>query len=213
MGASKWILHVKATHKKLGGSYSSAMKAASKTWKKTAGGTEKKKTQKTKKEVRFADDEEDEKADLGGAIRKPKTKDVAVDVKRIQMSEPLIEPEGQYDEDSDSTDDEEAAAYSHFGGRLSGRGLAYDPPDVAQAVMKSLSGHPELMHTYVQGRVPAPRRYEDHYGNSESMRPYASRDAGASIIDYGGSLAAITHYVDGYLVAHDPHFPHEFHIV
>ena len=28
-----WIAHVKATHKKLGGSYKDAMKAAAKTWK------------------------------------------------------------------------------------------------------------------------------------------------------------------------------------
>ena len=31
--AGAWINHVKATHKKLGGSYKDAMKAAAKTWK------------------------------------------------------------------------------------------------------------------------------------------------------------------------------------
>ena len=31
--AGAWIAHVKATHKKLGGSYKDAMKAAAKTWK------------------------------------------------------------------------------------------------------------------------------------------------------------------------------------
>ena len=36
MGASGWIAHVKATHKKLGGTYKNAMKAAAKTWKKSA---------------------------------------------------------------------------------------------------------------------------------------------------------------------------------
>jgi len=35
--AGKWLDHVKATWKKTGGSYKSAMKAAAKTWKKSAG--------------------------------------------------------------------------------------------------------------------------------------------------------------------------------
>ena len=34
MPAGGWIAHVKATHKKMGGSYKNAMKAAAKTWKK-----------------------------------------------------------------------------------------------------------------------------------------------------------------------------------
>ena len=34
--AGAWINHVKATHKKLGGSYKDAMKAAAKTWKSKA---------------------------------------------------------------------------------------------------------------------------------------------------------------------------------
>ena len=42
--AGKWLDHVKATWKKQGGSYKSAMKAAAKTWKKSskAGGKKKK---------------------------------------------------------------------------------------------------------------------------------------------------------------------------
>ena len=40
--AGKWLDHVKATWKKSGGSYKSAMKAAAKTWKKKAGGKKKK---------------------------------------------------------------------------------------------------------------------------------------------------------------------------
>ena len=34
MPAGGWIAHVKATHKKMGGTYKAAMKAAAKTWKK-----------------------------------------------------------------------------------------------------------------------------------------------------------------------------------
>ena len=34
MPATSWIAHVKATHKKMGGTYKAAMIAAKKTWKK-----------------------------------------------------------------------------------------------------------------------------------------------------------------------------------
>ena len=34
MPATSWIAHVKATHKKMGGTYKAAMMAAKKTWKK-----------------------------------------------------------------------------------------------------------------------------------------------------------------------------------
>ena len=51
MGASAWINHVKAYHKKHGGSYSASLKAASKTWKKGSGAAEdgKKKRRKRRK--------------------------------------------------------------------------------------------------------------------------------------------------------------------
>ena len=41
--AGAWINHVKATHKKLGGSYKDAMKAAAKTWKSKGVKSKKKK--------------------------------------------------------------------------------------------------------------------------------------------------------------------------
>ena len=41
MPATSWIAHVKATHKKLGGTYKAAMIAAKKTWKKKSGGKKK----------------------------------------------------------------------------------------------------------------------------------------------------------------------------
>ena len=44
--AGAWINHVKATYKKMGGSYKDAMKAAAKTWKKKSGAG-KKKSQKS----------------------------------------------------------------------------------------------------------------------------------------------------------------------
>ena len=44
--AGAWINHVKATYKKMGGSYKDAMKAAAKTWKKKSGAGKKKKPKK-----------------------------------------------------------------------------------------------------------------------------------------------------------------------
>ena len=46
--AGAWINHVKATHKKLGGSYKDAMKAAAKTWKSKAKVGKKKSRKKSK---------------------------------------------------------------------------------------------------------------------------------------------------------------------
>ena len=46
--AGAWINHVKATHKKIGGSYKDAMKAAAKTWKSKAKPAGKKKGEKGK---------------------------------------------------------------------------------------------------------------------------------------------------------------------
>ena len=40
MPAGGWIAHVKATHKKMGGTYKAAMKAAAKTWKKGGASSE-----------------------------------------------------------------------------------------------------------------------------------------------------------------------------
>ena len=52
--AKKWIEHVKATHKKMGGTYKAAMKAAAKTWKKQKkeGGSMAKIAKATKKKAR-----------------------------------------------------------------------------------------------------------------------------------------------------------------
>ena len=54
MGASAWIAHVKAYHKKHGGTYAAALKAAAKTWKKKGsakdvGDVPKKKVRRRKK--------------------------------------------------------------------------------------------------------------------------------------------------------------------
>ena len=144
--------------------------------------------------------------DEGGAIRKPGVKQTVTDVRRIEMQNRLM-TEDQYDTDTD-TEDEEAGAYSHLGGQLSGRGMAYDPPHVAQAMIKSFQSYPEILAAYTQGRVSNPPA-----ARLDGFQQFAARDSSASVIDYGGSLDAISHSENGYLVAHDSSFPHEFHII
>ena len=51
MPAGGWIAHVKATHKKMGGTYKAAMKAAAKTWKKTSSEAAPKKKRGRKKKA------------------------------------------------------------------------------------------------------------------------------------------------------------------
>lgn len=49
MPAGAWIAHVKATHKKMGGTYKAAMKAAAKTWKGKSASAAPAKKRRTKK--------------------------------------------------------------------------------------------------------------------------------------------------------------------
>ena len=115
---------------------------------------------------------------------------------------------GEYD-DGDDTDeelfDEESGAYSHMGGRLSGKGMAYDPPDVAQTMIKSFQNHPEILSTYVSGRVAnRPSR------PLQTFVPASGAATGFAVVDYGGSMNGISHSVNGHLVYHNDEFPHEF---
>ena len=65
MPAASWIAHVKQVHKKQGGSFEDALKAASKTWKKGGAAAAPKKKRRGKKaaaEEPVEEVEEDEKA-------------------------------------------------------------------------------------------------------------------------------------------------------
>ena len=166
---------------------------------------------RVKKKAKVEASREEEETDMGGAIRNPKGKETVTDVRRIEMEERLM-PEDEMYKYADTTDtdseDEETGAYSHLGGRLSGRGMAYDDPDVAHAMIKTFQGYPEILHAYTSGRIARPETHE-----LDGFQTFASRDAGASVIDYGGSLPGISHSENGQLFAHDSAFPHEFHII
>ena len=178
---------------------------------------------KSKKQVKFASSQDQDKktaaalpeaAKLGGAIQDPTTVPVAVNTRYMDKDyNESLQDRVMHGEDYDSEDeytDEEVGAFSHYGGSLSGRGAAYDHPDTAQAVVRTLQQYPEALHTYLSGSVPNRRvqvphlTYNAHHG--------AGRGSSASLIDYGGSLGGLTHSVNGYLASHDSSFPHEFHI-
>ena len=75
MPAASWIAHVKQVHKKQGGSFKDALKAASKTWKKGGAAAAPKKKRRGKKaaaEEPAEDVEEDEKAPPKRRRRKKK---------------------------------------------------------------------------------------------------------------------------------------------
>ena len=143
----------------------------------------------------------------GGAIQDP----TLVPVRPPAGLKDIIYEEDDLEEDTDDEElfDEEAGAYSHYGGSLSGRGLAHDDSATARAMMQTFANHPEILHTYVQGRVANPQQMVPHLTQRVHQR---GQGAGASIVDYGGSLNGITHSENGYLVSHDPSFSHEFYI-
>ena len=104
---------------------------------------------KAKKKVRFGKDDEDEE-DVGGAIRQPSASEVPVHTRRIEYSEPLGQQidDDKEDDDTDTDDDEDDALYTHLGGKLSGRGMMYDPPGIRNYMMNTLAQHPEVLSTY-----------------------------------------------------------------
>ena len=176
---------------------------------------------KKKKTVKFADKEEKavaksipEEAKTGGAIVDPTTVPVAVDPRYLDrdynegLQDRIMHGE-DYEEDDEFVD-EEMGAFSHYGGSLSGRGAAYDHPETARAILRTLQGYPEAMNTYLSGSVPNRRVRVPHL--TDNAHREAGRGSGASLIDYGGSLGGLTHSVNGYLSSHDSSFPHEFHI-
>ena len=82
--------------------------------------------------------------------------------------------------------------------------MMYDPPGIRNYMMNTLAQHPEVLSTYIQGRVVNPT-YE---------QPAASKvDTRAHLIDFGGSMNSISHIVNGRAVAYNPVVPSEFHIV
>ena len=98
------------------------------------------------------------------------------------------------EDDTSSFHDVEHAMYSHFGGQMSGLGAKHDPPAVVNFVHNTLKQHPKLLHAYHSGKVVNPPQRKIPF-----RRDYGSPD----VIDYGGSLNALSHTENGRLVSFD----------
>ena len=155
------------------------------------------------------ENEDDDEKEKGGAIRHASGSDVPVHTRRIEYKEPLDQPvdddglRAGDDTDTDS-DDEDDGLYSHLGGHLSGKGMMYDPPHVRNYMMNTFAQHPEVLSTYIQGRVVNPT-YADPISHSKDTVPHQ--------IDFGGSMNSISHIQNGVPIAYNPQIPSEFHIV
>ena len=80
----------------------------------------------------------------------------------------------------------------------------YDSPEIRNYMMNTFAQHPEVLSTYIQGRVVNPT-YEDP--------PSHQNDTVAHQIDFGGSMNSISHIQDGFPVAYNSHTLSEFHIM
>ena len=77
---------------------------------------------------------------------------------------------------------------------MSGLGAKHDPPAVVNFVHNTLKQHPKLLHAYHSGKVVNPPQRKIPF-----RRDYGSPD----VIDYGGSLNALSHTENGRLVSFD----------
>ena len=94
---------------------------------------------------------------------------------------------------------------------LSGRGGRLDSAMYRKMVHQIMDKYdPTLFQSYIRGKViDTPRFHHDH----PIKTPRQRRDAGADVINHGGSLNSITHSENGLLRSHDSEFHHFFEIV
>ena len=128
---------------------------------------------------------------MGGAISKARLRPVAIDRKKAAFTRALYH---MPPEEGDTFADVESSMYSHYGGQMSGKGAAFDPPHVRKFVTHTLKSFPKLLHTYNMGRVPNP---------PQRQVPFRRGGREPDIINYGGSLPQVTHSENGRLVHFD----------
>ena len=79
------------------------------------------------------------------------SKPIKVDRRHAKFTKAL------YDDWSREVDDQfydhEASLYSHFGGKISGKGAAHDPPEVVRFLHHTFKQYPKVLAAYHQGRV------------------------------------------------------------
>jgi len=102
--------------------------------------------------------------------------------------------------------------HRHLHKNLSGRGGRFDPPFVRQKMHQMLSAyHPSVFHSYMSGK-PQDIPQDSHYAPGKPIQPVRA-DPRPTIIDYGGSLNALTHSENGLLQSFDSTFHSHLEIV
>ena len=127
----------------------------------------KKKGKKTKaKKVRFSRPKRtlrrEQAEDTGGAIRVPKSRPVKIDKRKAAFTKALYDDYTPGDDGSFA--DVESQMYSHYGGQISGKGAAYDPPHVQRFLTSTFKKFPKLLAAYHAGRVVNPPMPRPKYG-------------------------------------------------
>ena len=102
--------------------------------------------------------------------------------------------------------------HKHLHHNLSGRGGKLDPPYVRKKMQELMQGfHPAVWQSYIKGKVhdlPEDRQY--HHGPPiKATRP----DPRPTVVDTGGSLAALHHSENGVLTSVDTTFYSHFEVV
>ena len=93
---------------------------------------------------------EPSRSHTGGSIRNATEKPVKIDRRHAKFTKALYD---DWSQDADDFYDHEASLYSHFGGKISGRGARHDPPEVVRFLHHTFKQYPKVLAAYHQGRV------------------------------------------------------------
>ena len=86
----------------------------------------------------------------GGAIAAAIERPVTVDKRRRHFTKALYD---DWTPDPNDYYDHESALYSHFGGKISGKGARHDPPEVVRFLHHTFKQYPKVLAAYHAGRV------------------------------------------------------------
>ena len=90
---------------------------------------------------------------MGGSLRFARGRQVKVDRKKAAFTKALYQ---DYTPEAPSSYDNEVGMYSHFGGKISGKGAAHDPPEVVRFLHHTFKKFPKLLAAYHAGKVVNP---------------------------------------------------------
>ena len=138
----------------------------------------------------------------GGAIRKVKTKAKRKSPKKEKIEQALamtmqggkLSKRKYYD-----------AHHKYLSQKLTGKGGHLDSPYCREKMHSLMSKyHPSLFQSYLSGKVrdiPHDQQYHLDLPQMPTLK-----DRRPHVVDYGGSLAGLTHRENGLLMAHDSSF-------